>query len=555
MIPVSPYRAAGRLTAAVLFSMAIVACEPRGTPLDPDHMLLADEAPPVFEPRFATLPGVSLNLGHNDPQISATLDAHIGPMRTVITFDDLPGPLNLTPGIFDDRLIGQGVRFEGISGTTRVGGTGDSGPVTGQHMDVSLGFVSSRVRVHFVEPGTTTPRPVSAVGGFTTTPDRNRNCFQFFDALGAALGEACSLTLSPFPVTTVDFVGGRFELGILFVDIFSPGIPYELDLLSFAAVPGDDEDITPPTPLSASFRPGQVSGVGVGTVNVDVSARDDLSGVACMRPRFRGPSGQLLTGPPRCFAPPLALEAFARMPVFVTADVESGLWTLEVELEDGEGNAEMYTGDAIPGGPLDPLVIDNDPPLLTAFDIVPRELSSGLPGPEAMFPYALEDLVGATSITVAIYGPEGGPAVASRVEEFAADPDRTGTVTVAIPQFSGAGTYQVWVEVRDALGNESRFMPSDLGFPSSIEIVTIRLEEMLGVIAGLYATGEISIGKSTSLTELVTNALMLRDRGEIDAAHRQIGAALRIVTESRFIELGDLLLGRLLRALLAEGLP
>lgn len=102
---------------------------------------------------------VVLAMGLDEPQIQQILNTHIGSPRETITFDDIAS-VTLAPGEFDDRLIGQGILLEAISGSTKVGGQSNSGPINGGHMDVSNNWTDSRVRVHFVESGTTTPTTV-----------------------------------------------------------------------------------------------------------------------------------------------------------------------------------------------------------------------------------------------------------------------------------------------------------------------------------------------------------------------------------------------------------
>lgn len=191
-----------------------------------------------FIPLHDAANDVSLDLGVGDPQIQKILNNNIGASGTTITFDDI-SPLLLGPGQFDYRFVDQGLVLEGISGNTQVGGSGDSGPINGGGMDVSPGWVSSRVRVYFVKPGTTKPTTMTRMGGFTTTPDINSNCMEFFDVSGQSIGTTCAVTSPWYPVTNIEFLGGVVCGGISYVDIFSVDTPFEVDLLSFSDFAGE----------------------------------------------------------------------------------------------------------------------------------------------------------------------------------------------------------------------------------------------------------------------------------------------------------------------------
>ena len=177
--------------------------------------------------------------GQDDPNVQAVFDRRISQPRTVVTFDDI-APANLTPGSVDERLIDQGIVLEGISGTTLVGGSSYSGPINGGGLTVSPGWRTSRVRVHFVWPGTRQPRLVQQVGAFTTTPDRDRNCMEFFGQGGASLGTGC-VQSGPYD-NPGEFLGAASGVGMAYIDITSSGIPYELDLLTFSAACGEAPD-------------------------------------------------------------------------------------------------------------------------------------------------------------------------------------------------------------------------------------------------------------------------------------------------------------------------
>ena len=184
-----------------------------------------------------TADNVLLWKGLSEPQIQSILDGQIGFPRTTITFDHI-WRAYVGPGSFDDRLIGQGIRLEGISGWTLVGGTSNSGPINGGGLTVCPNWNFSRVRIHFVIPGTTTPTTVDRVGAFTTTPDKDYICMEFFDSSENSLGIGYVQSPNPYPRESIEFLGADSSggEGIAFVDVFSGGstaYPYELDLLTF----------------------------------------------------------------------------------------------------------------------------------------------------------------------------------------------------------------------------------------------------------------------------------------------------------------------------------
>lgn len=176
---------------------------------------------------------VNLGLCQNDTQIKGILDKDIGSPRQTVGFDNI-APAMLKPGQYDYRLQAQGIILQGIAGSAQVGGASDSGGVCGGHL--GTGWGETRVRIHFVKPGTATPAPVTHVGGFTTSEDAGRNCMEFFDVSGTSLGSGC-LQNSPWtPLTTIEFLGGAYTPGIAYIDVYSHLIPYELDLLTFRYV-------------------------------------------------------------------------------------------------------------------------------------------------------------------------------------------------------------------------------------------------------------------------------------------------------------------------------
>ena len=198
---------------------------------------------------------VDLSVCPGDQQLQDVLDKNIGTPRQTITFDDVE-PVVLNAGQTDDRLKGQGVIFEVISGSAQVGGWGNSGGICNGHLDVSHEWDESRVRVRFIIPGTNAPASVYRVGGFTTTEDQNVNCMEFFDAADNSLGGGCVQNGQYWPETTVEFLGGASDTGIAYVDITS-NVPYELDLLSFSFVKPVTIDIKPggtPNPINLKSK-------------------------------------------------------------------------------------------------------------------------------------------------------------------------------------------------------------------------------------------------------------------------------------------------------------
>jgi len=158
------------------------------------------------------------------------------PHRRLTGYSDLHevSAIDLGAGQYDYRFVDQGVILEGLEGVTQVGGTADSGCISGGCMDVSRYFESSRVRVHFVEPGTASRTTVARVGAFSTTEDANVNCMEFYGANGHSLGITCMKDPDWSPLTTIEFLGGASCKGIAYVDVFSPNTPFELDLLTFS---------------------------------------------------------------------------------------------------------------------------------------------------------------------------------------------------------------------------------------------------------------------------------------------------------------------------------
>ncbi len=93
-----------------------------------------------------------------------------------------------------------------------------------------------------MSPGTLTPALVSAVGVFTTTPDRDNNCLEFFDSSTNLLGRSCAQSPIWYIASDeVEFFGARTPGGTAFVDIVGPAC-FEADLLSFSLMPPDPAD-------------------------------------------------------------------------------------------------------------------------------------------------------------------------------------------------------------------------------------------------------------------------------------------------------------------------
>lgn len=240
--------------------------------------------PPVFAgtafaPLHDFVPRSQIDWGAclDDSHLQGVVDANIGVPRTVETFDDIPGRW-LRPGQFDTRLIGKGILLEGITGVTTVGGGGDSGPICGGQMNVSANWGYSKVRVHFVKPGTMLPATVVRVGGFTTTPDFNSNCMEFFDISGASLGSACMQ--SPNYWTDVEFLGGIGCAGISYVDVYSPrgagGIPFEVDSLFYSDYPGTECGMTVPVDVRPRSCPNPLNTAGGGVLPAAVTGTETL---------------------------------------------------------------------------------------------------------------------------------------------------------------------------------------------------------------------------------------------------------------------------------------
>lgn len=199
---------------------------------------------------------VDLSVCFGDQQLQGVLDRNIGTSRQTINFDDLE-PVVLYAGQTDERLKGQGVIFEVISGSVQVGGWGNSGGICNGHLDVSHEWDDARVRVRFVIPGTNVPTTAFSAGGFTTTSDQNANCMEFFGADGVSLGGGCVQYPSPWPETKVEFLGGAATAGIAYVDIYSNSIPYEVDLLSYTFVKPITIDIkagSTPNPINLKSK-------------------------------------------------------------------------------------------------------------------------------------------------------------------------------------------------------------------------------------------------------------------------------------------------------------
>jgi hypothetical protein len=232
----------------------------------------------TFTVLHAVAENVNLPQGLNEPKIQQILNDNIGTPRDTITFDGI-AQVHVGAGQFDYRYINQGVIFEGIYQTTWVGGTGDSGPINGGHMDVSPRYNPSKIRVHFVVPGTLIPTTVRSVGAFTTTPDRNANAMEFFDSSGNSLGTGYNQHPYYRPLTTIEFLGGTYGYGIAYVDIFSTTRPYEVDLLTFGGAPCSvnvDIDIKPgsdPNSINLGSK-GNVPVAILGSSNFDAGDVD-----------------------------------------------------------------------------------------------------------------------------------------------------------------------------------------------------------------------------------------------------------------------------------------
>ena len=214
-------------------------CAP-GTPPEPPSI-------PDANP-FTALHATAVDVGSEaSPQLGVVLDEQIGSSRSVVNFNGAAAVF-LGPGEIDSRFAAAGVVFEGVTGSTQIGGTSNSGGISGEHMTVNPNFVASRVRIRFVDPVTGEPVLVSGMGAFTRSEDPS-NCMEFFDGAGLSLGIACNQNPSFDPPTTVEFLGGRSTRGIAFVEVYAigtncPNCPYEIDLLAVdptAPPPGHPE--------------------------------------------------------------------------------------------------------------------------------------------------------------------------------------------------------------------------------------------------------------------------------------------------------------------------
>jgi hypothetical protein len=250
-------------------------------------------------------------------------------------------------------------------------------------------------------------------------------------------------------------------------------------------------DVTPPTLLDFDFSPAGIDTLaGPATVLAMFEVDDDFSGIAWIKTGFISPgSTSILRGCTSVVYNPGGVGVGAEAAGMFDCQVsfpqfsESGIWTVtNVDASDIAGNIRSYsTADLIGlGFPTALNVVsfsDLTPPAMLDFSFAPESLDPTAAA--TMVPvtvHATDDLAGIASIDVTFAAPGG----AGQDAECSSSTPATGSnldgiysCSVPVPRFSPEGIWPVSLEIRDQVGNLTRFDAAALAALSLPDDLTI----------------------------------------------------------------------------------
>lgn len=249
-----------------------------------------------------------------------------------------------------------------------------------------------------------------------------------------------------------------------------------------AIAKAQDSDTTPPTLTALDFTPKTVD-VTAGPVSLTVtgSMTDDLSGPGSIQLGFTSPSGrQYHYG----FAYPVGLGNTLSGNVTIPQYVESGTWHADVWAFDSVGNRLQLDAAALIGlgfpASINVLSIpDTTPPVVASATFAPDSIDvSDSDQVVTLDLRVTDDVAGLDSsgfpnqYTGSLWSPSAGRyliATAYFVQASGSSLDGTWRLTWTLPQYSEAGTWRMYVSLRDRAGNYSYTLADTFDVVSSLQ--------------------------------------------------------------------------------------
>jgi Big-like domain-containing protein len=333
------------------------------------------------------------------------------------------------------------------------------------------------VEVSFDSPSGTETRHVSAMVSRPSTSAKIPLVLKFTPSAEAGTWKAAGLVLTDVAGNTLvmngDDFGGR-------------GFPTAIEVKKTV-------DITPPVLTELKLSPSRINlAAGSSAVKVEFAATDDLSGAVGMEISFLGPSGATSRKAEAILKPAARITGSAT--VEFSRWSETGEWRVAaVLLVDAAGNTRVLNtaeltakgfpnhvevvseappeAGAASGHSTQP---DTTPPALTALEVTPSTVNSGLSRVPVTFHFSVaDDDSGVTAVQVGMVSPSGAITLNGSAS-FVAARSHTGTVTIQLPQSPEPGDWEIaTVVVSDAAGNTRVLSSQDLrnrGVPSRLAV-------------------------------------------------------------------------------------
>ena len=241
-----------------------------------------------------------------------------------------------------------------------------------------------------------------------------------------------------------------------------------------------DSDTTPPTLTAIDFNP-KVVDVTAGPVTLTVSGTltDDLSGPSYLQLSFRSPSGrQHRYG----YASRVGLTNTLSGNVTIPQYVESGTWQAEVWAYDRVSNwvhldASALTGLGFPASINVLSISDTTAPVVASATFAPESLDVSNSDQVVTLDVRITDDVagldsGGSTYTGSLWSPSTRRyliATSHFVQTSGSALDGTWRLTWTIPRYSEAGTWRMYLDLRDRAGNHSYTLADTFDVDSSIQ--------------------------------------------------------------------------------------
>ena len=251
------------------------------------------------------------------------------------------------------------------------------------------------------------------------------------------------------------------------------------------STPATGPDTTPPVLQGFSFSPAAINTqTGAQTVTVTAHITDDLSGFAGSRwVSFTSPSGNQHEYGYFILTSGNANDGMYQASVSFPEYGEAGNWNAGVDLRDAVGNERIYLPSDLSalGFPTTVTITstqDITAPVLQGFSFSPAAINTQTGAQTVtVTAHITDDLSGfAGSRWVSFTSPSGNQHEYGYFILTSGNAnDGMYQASVSFPEYGEAGNWNAGVDLRDAVGNERIYLPSDLsalGFPTTVTITS-----------------------------------------------------------------------------------